>query len=222
MCLLRGNYMENAMPDYPKDVTFEKVWAMFQENAEQQKETVRRMQETDRLIRELREESKETDRRLKKAEELVSETGRQMGGLNNSFGELAQHLVAPNIIKKFNEHGFYFTKCSLNVKIKDPEDKKKDLAEIDIMLEDGDIVVIVEVKARAKKEDLEDHAMRMEKLRLYADAQGDKRRYQGAVAVAIANDHIRRLILGQGFYLIEQTGDTVLINIPEGFRPRNW
>ena len=214
--------MDITMPDYPKDVTFEKVWAMFQENArlikelrEESKETDRRMQETDRRMQ-------ETDRRIKETERLVNETGKQVGGLNNSFGELAQHLVAPNIIEKFNELDFDFTKCSLNVKVRDPGNKKKYLAEIDIMLEDGDVVVIVEVKAKANKKDLKNHAKRMKKLRLYADAHGDKRRYQGAVAVAMANDTIRELILGQGFYLIEQTGDTVRINMPEGFSPRIW
>ena len=29
-------------------------------------------------------------------------------------------------------------------------------------------------------------------------------------------------ILKNGFYLIEQTGDTVKITMPEGFTPRDW
>ena len=219
----------STLPDYPTGLTFEKVWAMFQETDRKFQETDRKFQETDRkfqeterLVKETSQQMKETDRKFQETERLVKETSKQMGGLNNSFGELAQHLVAPNIIEKFNELDFDFTKCSLNVKIKEPGNKKKNLAEVDIMLEDGDVVVIVEVKARADKGDLEDHVIRMEKLRQYADIRGDKRRYQGAMAVAITDDSLRELILGQGFYLVEQTGDTVRINIPDGFSPKNW
>jgi hypothetical protein len=33
---------------------------------------------------------------------------------------------------------------------------------------------------------------------------------------------VRNYVLKKGFYAIEQSGDTVLINIPEGFKPREW
>ena len=208
------NTQEIPIPDYPKGLTFEKVWAMFQETDRKFQETALQQKETDRIVQENALQLKETERQVQETSRLVKETSKQMGGLNNSFGELAQHLVAPNIIEKFNELDFDFTKCSLNVKIKEPGNKKKNLAEVDIMLEDGDVVVIVEVKARADKGDIEDHVIRMEKLRRYANIRGDKRRYQGAMAVAIMDDSLRELILGQGFYLIEQTGDTVRINMP--------
>ena len=50
----------------------------------------------------------------------------------------------------------------------------------------------------------------------------DKRRFQGAVAGAIMSDSVRRRIQKSGFYAIEQTGDTVMINVPEGFTPWQW
>jgi len=56
-------------PNYPRGLTFEQVWAAFMENREQQKETAR----------------------------IIKELGKQMGNLNNSFGEIAEHLVAPGI-----------------------------------------------------------------------------------------------------------------------------
>ena len=62
----------------------------------------------------------------------------------------------------------------------------------------------------------------MEILRGIADKRGDKRKYQGAVAGAIMNQAMREAILQNGFYLIEQTGDTVKLTIPEGFVPRDW
>jgi hypothetical protein len=33
---------------------------------------------------------------------------------------------------------------------------------------------------------------------------------------------VRNYTLKAGFYVIEQTGDTVTIDIPQGFKPRQW
>ena len=95
---------ETPIPDYPRGITFEQVWAA-------QMNTDRQMKETDWRMKELQD---------------------QMGSLNNRFGEMVEHLVA------------------------------------------------------------------------------------------IIDDSLRCFILKQGFYLIEQTGDTVRINVPKGFKPKKW
>jgi hypothetical protein len=205
----------------PTGATFETVWAILQENALQQKEndrqmkeTDRRMQETDRRMQETRKSQEETDRQMKETDKLIS-------WLGNRFGELIEHLVAPNIMNKFNALDFNFTRCSTNFVLKEPGSPQA-LAEVDVMLENGDIVIAVEVKAKPEKSDVEDHIQRMEKLRYDANRRGYIRRYRGAIAGAILSDSLQDYILKQGFYLIEQTGDTVRINIPEGFSPREW
>ena len=165
-------------------LTFEKVWAMFQE-------TDRRMKETDRLI----------------------------GKLGNRFGEMVEHLVVPNIKEKFNALNFNFDKISQNVKI---SNNGRSLAEIDLMLENGDVAIAVEVKANPLQKDVDDHVRRMEVLRQRADAKNDRREYQGAIAGAIMSDEVRDYAHKTGFYVIEQAGDTVKINIPEGFNARVW
>jgi len=167
-------------------LTYEKVWAMFQE----------------------------TDRKFQETERIVSKLG-------NRFGELVEHLVAPNIRRKFNELGFCFTKSAMDVEIFDPHNPKTD-TEVDILLENGDIVVAVEVKSKPNNKDVNDHVKRMEILRRHADDKQDKRRYQGAIAGAIISKAVRDYILKKGFYVIEQTGDTVQINIPQGFKAREW
>jgi hypothetical protein len=206
---------------YPRGLDFEQVWAALIENREQFKETDRKIQEvaerqkeTDRLMKENREQFKETDR-------LMKENARQIGKLGNRFGELVEHLVAPNISEKFNELGFCFTKTAMDVVIKDPQNPKND-AEVDVLLENGDIVIAVEVKSKPNDKDVNDHARRMEVLRRHADEKGDRRRYQGAIAAAVISEAVRRYILKKGFYVIEQTGDTVRINIPKGFKAREW
>jgi len=187
-----------------KGLTYEKVWAMFQKSAEEQKETRRQMKEY----------AEQWKKQHKKTERIV-------GKLGNRFGELVEHLVAPNIRKKFNELGFCFTKSAMDVEISDPRNPKTD-TEVDILLENGDIVVAVEVKSKPNNKDVNDHVKRMEILRRHADDKQDKRRYQGAIAGAIITRAVRDYVFKKGFYVIEQTGDTVQINIPQGFKAREW
>ena len=185
--------------DTAETLTFEKVWAMFQETREQ-------MKETDRQFKETREQMKETDRRI--------------GELGNRFGELAEHLVAPNIKEKFKALHYSFEQVSQNHQISDTSGRH--IAEIDIMLENGDTVMVVEVKAKPNQKDVDDHLERMEILRRRADARHDVRKFQGAIAGAIMMDAVRDYAHKAGFFVIEQTGDTVKITIPEGFKPREW
>ena len=173
-------------------LTFEKVWAMFQET---------------------REHMEETDRQMK-------ETNRKIGELGNRFGELAEHLVAPSIKEKFNALHFTFDTVSQNVQISDAS--KRCVAEIDLMLENGDTVMVVEVKAKPQQKDVDEHVQRLEVLRRRADARHDIRKFQGAIAGAIMNESVRDYAHKTGFYVIEQTGDTVKINIPKDFTPREW
>ena len=92
----------NTYPDYPRGVTFEEVWAGI-------KELEKRIKETDRIVR---------------------RNGKQMGDLHRRFGQLAEHLVAPNIYKRFNERGYNFGSVVRgNVKIIDEQGNT--LTEID-------------------------------------------------------------------------------------------
>ena len=184
-------------------LTFEKVWAMFQETREQMKENDRRWEETRKLMR---EQMKETDRRI--------------GDLGNRFGEMVEHLVSPGIRKKFNELNFSFEQESANIKITDSSGRC--IAEIDLLLENGDTVMAVEVKAKPVQKDVDIHASRMGILRCRADARNDKRKFQGAIAGAIMSEEVKDYAHKTGFYVIEQTGNTIKITIPENFVAKEW
>jgi hypothetical protein len=80
----------------------------------------------------------------------------------------------------------------------------------------------VEVKTTLTNMDVKDHLKRMEKLRLYADEHGDKRKLLGAVAGAIASEGVKAFAIKSGFFVMEQSGDMVRISVPDGFTPREW
>jgi hypothetical protein len=184
-------------------LTFEDVWAMF-------RETDRQFKESDRKFREM---SQETKQALKEASRIV-------GNLGNKLGIVVEHLVLANIREKFNELGYEFSKMGPNILIDDK--KKQFITQIDAMLENGDVVIAIEVKTQLNVGHVDEHLERMEKLRIYADDRHDQRKFLGAVAGAIVADNVKNYALKQGFYVLRQSGDTVTIENPAGFKPREW
>jgi hypothetical protein len=83
-------------------------------------------------------------------------------------------------------------------------------------------MVAVEVKSKLLERHIDEHVKRLEVLRSWADKHGDHRKIHGAVAGAIVAPGVRNYALNAGFYVIVQTGDTVKIDVPAGFSPRQW
>jgi SMC interacting uncharacterized protein involved in chromosome segregation len=194
-------------------LTFEKVWAAIQatnaqikENTEQLKETAERMKETDERI-------KETDRQMK-------ETDKRVGAITNRFGEMVEYMILPNLVTKFGELGFTFTKANRT----EITDRAHDIiTEIDALLENGETVMVVEIKTKPNVEDINDHIERMGKLRRYADLHNDKRKYLGAMAGMVFNAGEKTYALRKGFYVIEPAGDTFNIIEPkDSYHPHIW
>jgi hypothetical protein len=223
-------------------LTFEDVWAAmmetdkkfqetdkkFQETAEQMKETDKKfqetaeqMKETDRLIKETRESQKETDKLQKANARQIQALNEQMGGLHNSLGELAEHLVAPSIAEKFNALGYHFDSMAEGGK-KILDEQGKTRTEIDLLLENGDYSVAVEIKSRPTEKDIEHHERRLEILRQYMDKHHDSRVIRGALAGAMLSERVKEAAIEAGLYVIVQSGDTMKIETPEGFTPREW
>jgi hypothetical protein len=61
----------------------------------------------------------------------------------------------------------------------------------------------------------------MEKIKKYADEQGDKRNFMGAMASFITDDSTRNYALEKGLFVIEPSGEDVKVTKPE-VEPRIW
>jgi hypothetical protein len=183
-----------------RGLTFENVWAMFQETS---RETDRRMKETERQMK-----------------EMSARTDRQIGKLGNRFGELVEHLIAPNLVEKFRTLSYAFTRAGLDQVFFDANGQG--IAEVDVWLENGEFVMAVEIKSHLLEQNVDRHMERMEILRAYLNQREDKRKLLGAVAAAIVNTPVKNYALKKGFYVIEQSGDTLKIDVPENFKPRTW
>jgi hypothetical protein len=116
--------------------------------------------------------------------------------------------------------GYVFGKAGPNVRFVNLDGSFA--AEVDILLENGNTVLAMDVKAKPVIDDVREHVRRMEKLRCYADKRRDQRKLMGAVAGAIISEGVKRFALKNGFYVLEQAGDTVKIDVPENFTPKVW
>jgi hypothetical protein len=212
---------EQNIPGSPGQLNAEDIWALFRESDRRFREITekadRRHEETERIFRESERRHEETDREVRQA---LKEASRLVGNLSNKLGIVVEHLVLTNILEKFNELGYEFSKMGPNIRI---EDKKKNIiAEVDAMLENGDYALDIVVKTQLNVKDVDEHLERMDKLRRYADDRHDTRKFLGAVAGAIVADNVKEYALKKGFYVIKQSGDTVSIENPGGFKPREW
>jgi len=177
--------------NYPKDIGFEQVWATLDRVTQRQEEIAQQMKEYDK----------------------------RFGNLTNSFGDVVEYMVAPNLQEKFNDLGYDFQEASTKHKVRD---NKNDISfEIDVFLQNGDIAMLVEIKANLTISDINKHITRMEKMRKYADLRGDRRHFLGAVAGIVVENDEREFALNNGFYLIEPSGENFNITPPHN-KPKEW
>jgi predicted AAA+ superfamily ATPase len=187
-----------------ENLTFEKVWAMFQETDRKFKETDTQIEKTEKLL-----------------EKTIEQYNKNLGGLNRSMGELIETLIAARLWEKFSAYPYNLQRSYQRVNIYD--DKNRTLTDIDILLADSKWVMAVEVKREVDKEDIEHHLRRMELIRNYPPAEVKGKELLGAIAGGVVPPDIRDQAYKAGFFVLELTGDSVaLAPQPEGFTPKTW
>jgi hypothetical protein len=198
--------------------SFESVWATLKEVSESLKDTDRIVKETAQITKRNGEQQEKDIREMRASAKRLDE---ELGRLGKRFGETAEFLVMPNLLKKFRKIDIDNKKIYHRTDIESIEHNID--AEVDITLENGDKVMIVEIKTKPNTLDIKDHVKRMGKVRQYADLKGDKRVFLGAVAGLIIKDTVKKFALKTGFYVIEPSGETFDITVPEGeYAVREW
>jgi len=150
----------------------------------------------------------------------MSELKKLFDDLGISVGGLSEADFSSELWKRFDEVGYTFTsQCDTCKFIKN----NRVIAEADYWLDNDDYVMPVEVKTKLNIDDILSHIERIEKIRRYMDARGDKRKIVGAVASGIISDNVYNFAHDNGLYVIVQTGESIaLASRPEGFKAREW
>jgi hypothetical protein len=97
--------------------------------------------------------------------------------------------------------------------------------QIDLLLENGDVAILIEVKTTLETADVRKHIERLEKYRRWVDSKGkgDNMRFIGAVAGAVIEGEADKFAMENGMYVIVQSGEAVeIVTPPEGFKAKEW
>jgi len=180
-----------------KKLTWDDIQEGFRELQELHKETEKRLNKS---LEEVHKAHKETEKTLNKA----------IGGLSNTLGSLVEHIMTPDLPQKFKKLGYSFNRIATY------KFAEGVYAQIDGMLENGEQAVAVEVKTTLRQADIDEHLVRMEKIRKYADEHNDKRQFMGAMAATITDESTREYALRNGLFVIEPSGENVKVTKPKG------
>ena len=206
-----------------RGLTFEDVWAMFQETDRKFQETDRQIQETGKQIQETGKQMLETDKKMQETDKKIQVLGEKIekvsanvGGLNRSLGELIETLMAARLWEKFP--GYSFKRIFQRIKILDEHNVS--ITEIDILLSNTEWTMAVEVKREPDKDDVKHHLKRMKLMRKYELAEIKGKKLLGAIAGGVVSTEVRAYAQESGLFVLELNGEQVsLLESPEGFMP---
>jgi hypothetical protein len=191
--------------------TADDVWRLLGELVEAQKETERRFQDTERL---LKEQSQETERLLKEQSQRVD---RQLGKLGNRLGEFVEWQIRPAAVRLFKERGLDVHELYSGVSAQRAEGG----IEIDLLVVNNSEAVLIEVKSKLTQTDVDEHLERLEKFKRLMPRYGNVKAL-GAVAGMVVPDDVARYAYRQGLFVLAQSGDGISILNDATFQPKSW
>jgi Holliday junction resolvase-like predicted endonuclease len=177
--------------------TFESVWALFQE-------TDRKFQETQRI---LKERDKQFTKRMNKLEDLFK----------GQWGKLVESLVEGDLINLLNQKEIKVNETSTRVR---GIHKGKEY-EFDIIAENGEEIVVVEVKSTLGVDDIKSFLSKLETFKEVKPKYEDKIIY-GAVAYLNLSGDADKYAYRKGLFVIKATGNSAKITNDEKFKPESW
>jgi len=160
--------------------------------------------------------------KIDKMAERVDRVTANVGGLNVSMGDLIETLFAPHLGEKFDAYGYNPKRMYRRVPIYDDDNRVR--SDIDILLSNTTVCMAVEVKRWLEtQKDVDQHIKRMLLIRQYPPAEVKGKKLLGAIVGAVVTPEAREYAEQNGFFVLELTGDYVLLlEPPKDFQPKEW
>jgi len=214
-----------------QQLTYESVLELIRENSREFTRSLKEQgAEFDRLMKnqsaafrqEMQERDAEYDKMRQETDRRMKETDKKISALGSRIGEIVENMLGGRILDKFQALGYEVDDYTRNHSFR--LSKLGIKGEIDLILHNGDISILTEVKTTLDVADVRQHIERIDKYRTYADARwGDTTRYIGAVAGAVVEDKVVDFAHENGLYTIVQSGEGVeIVEVPKDFKARVW
>ncbi|TAG51524.1 MAG: hypothetical protein EAZ27_13560 [Cytophagales bacterium] len=162
--------------------------------------------------------SKEFDARLDKGFKKVQ---KQLSEFSDTLGRLAEEQVKADLSRKFQNWGIPVH--AMTTHFVQQNDNLDFIYEVDILIYNTDYVVAIEVKNNLKKDDIDEHLVRMTKLQEFPLPATKGKIVLGGVAGMIIGNGLEKYAESTGFFVIKTSGDSIKIaNNKKTFKPREW
>jgi hypothetical protein len=193
-------------------LTAEDIWAMFAETDKLQKENALQMDEVRNIQKRTTLQMEETDRRMQKLQEKLDKIGDKMdmtwgkvNGIDDNIGFHAERFFQDSLAKNLAFGGVKYDFAIPNLKC----EGKKEGAEFDIVLVNGDSIAIIEVKNRIHPDFVENMAKeRVDKFRRCFAGYKNYKAYLGIAGFSFCNAVLEKA-RECGIGIIRQVGDSV-------------
>jgi hypothetical protein len=200
-----GNSSEHA-PITPESVLASVKEMLAASIAASREEAERRSAEFDNALAKSRADF---DKEMKKLSKSIDEVNKQIGGIGNNNGAVAEEFFYNSL--KYKRRNLFGQKFD-NIYREEKRNTKEGFEdEYDIMLFNGKAVCIVEVKYKADSNDIFQVLRKESTFRANFPEHGDKKLY---LALAGMSFHKRteKTCSDNGIAIIKQVGNTVVIN----------
>jgi hypothetical protein len=173
--------------------------------------------------RERRQEKSEWGRKVKTLEERRNQ--KLLEELCYHLNDVYKKEIEPKLWGIFKKIGIDFRISFKDWSISDY--KNNFHAYSNTCFESEDFQMAVRVWAKPTAKDINKHVENMRTYRAYADLRGyenyKRHTYRGAVVGIEFDKDVKALALKEGFYAIEDTGDKLVITVPEGeYSVKEW
>ena len=198
-------------------LTYEGILELFRQS------DLRFQERMDRMSQEADLRKQEAEQRMRELDRRMDRTSKEISSLGSRVGEIVENMIGGDIDEQFRELGYAVNRLSRNVEFGIKGTSAS--GEIDLLLENGDVAILIEAKTRPKGDDVLGHIERLEKFRNLVNRDGnvDKRQFIGAIAGASVDLEVIKFAHRNGLYVIVQTGRIVeIVPTPEGFQAKKW
>ena len=206
--------MSNTKTGEARPITVEDLSKLINDYISAQAERdARRDEEAERG----REEAEKNRADFERRHKLLQQ---DLGKLGHSYGDQIEAMFV-NLGIKFNALGYSFPKETKEAKFRDENGRV--LAAVDRLLENHNVIMPIEVKAKLKQDDVDGHIRRLGIISEFNVKHKDNRKVHGAVAGGVVPENVMDYAQNRGLYVLVQNGESVEIaDMPADFEPREW
>ena len=203
---------------------------------ERQEKTDEQLRSTDEKIEKLRERQEKTDEQLRRIQRETHEEFKRIiremhisdkklreriEAVSDGYGRFVEGIVFPSALETFRKMGFKILEASIRQGVFD--DNRK-VAEVDNWIEavfNGKKYIIAgEAKTTCTSDDVREHIERLQKIRKIPRYKEYK--IIGFVSAVNYEKGVDNYILKNGLYLFRVSDNVMRLDVPEGFKPREY